>query len=305
MLAAFTAIALAAADPSPVTTVRDSYPAVSPDGETLLFHSNRSGRIALYRADIDGGNVRLFLDSVEDPVTPAWSPDGAMIAFAGTVDGQSEIFVADADGTNVRRITNDPGDDSHPHWSSDGRIFFNSPRMTPDPSADWSDQWHEIFSMRPDGSDVVKHVACQTVCTFPTPSPDGEHLTYRKVIDGPGLSWDQTMGARNSEVFVSKLDGSGERNLSNDPAFDGWPVWTPDSQYVVFASNRDGRPNVGQIYAVSPNGGDPFALTDEVWAHVQPSLSPDGERVFTFRFIETADYEFGHISAFPFEAADH
>ena len=305
MLAVFTAIALASASgPVPITAVRDSYPAISPDGTTLAFHSNRSGSVALYLADIDGSNVRLFLDKIEDPVTPDWSPDGTMIAFAGTVDGQSDVFVVSIDGRNPVRLTTDPGDDSHPHWSADGRIIFNSPRKTPDRNADWSDQWHDVYSMRPDGTDIIQHTECKTVCTFPTPSPDGKRLTYRKVIDGPAISWDQSESTRNSEVFVSDIDGSNERNISNSPAFDGWPVWTPDSNYVVFASNRKGRPYDSQIFAVDPDDGIIFTLTDDEWSHAQPTLSPDGKTVFTYRFRENADHEHGHISSFPFEAPD-
>ena len=187
-------------------------------------------------------------------MTPSWSPDGRRIAFAATVADQSEIFVMDADGSNRRRLTDSPGDDAHPHWSADGRVFFNSARTTPDPKADWSRQWHEVFSMRPDGTDLRQHTRCRTVCTFPTPSPDGRRIAYRKVVDIPGRNWDQSDGKRNSEVFVADLDGANERNLSSHPAFDGWPVWSPDSRWVAFASARDGMKNVGQVYVVGARG---------------------------------------------------
>ena len=53
-----------------------------------------------------------------------------------------------ADGSGIVQLTRTNGDDSHPHWSADGsRIMFNSSRTTPDSAADWSKQWHELFSM--------------------------------------------------------------------------------------------------------------------------------------------------------------
>ena len=279
--------------------IRDSYPAVSPDGKTLLFQSTRSGRLALYLTDIDGDNLRLLLDSGNDPVVPAWSPDGSMIAHAATIDGQSEIFVMNADGTGSRRLTHDPGDDSHPHWSSDGRIFFNSARTTPDRAAGWSDQWHEIFSMDAEGEGIIQHTNCQAVCTFATPSPDGRMITYRKVIDAPGRNWVQTPIERNSEIFVANLDGSNPRNISNNPAFDGWPVWSPDSKWVLYASNRDGVPYAAQIYLASPDGKTVTRITDGPWSHAQPTFSPDGKTVYAYRHSEGDGFEFGHIAAYP------
>ena len=109
-----------------VTHVQDSYPALSPDGRTLVFQSNQSGGPALYVSDADGGSARVLVDSGDNPVTPSWSPDGRQIAFAATVGGNSEIFVINADGSNRRRLTNDPADDSHPHFARSGRLFSNS-----------------------------------------------------------------------------------------------------------------------------------------------------------------------------------
>lgn len=283
---------------APVTRVTDSYPTLSPDGRTLVFQSNRSGRSALYAADSDGSNARVIYDKHQSE-SPSWSHNGARIAFVALVDGQAEIFVMSADGAEVRRLTDHPGDDSHPHWSSDGRIFFNSARTTPDLSAEWSKQYHEIFSMTADGSDLKQHTNCRSVCTFPSPSPDGKYLAYRKVVGGGGRSWDQSEGERNSEVFVARLDGKDESNLSNDKAFDGWPVWTPDSNYVVFASNRGGTPNVGQIFAVRRQGGEIFKLTNDQWSNVQPFVPKSSDAVFTCRSMEDETGEFGHIAKTP------
>jgi Tol biopolymer transport system component len=299
---------LAAGAASPVTMVQDSYPALSPDGQTLLFQSTRNGRWALYTSKPDGSEVTLLLDSGDDPVTPSWSPDGAMIAFAATVDGQSEIFVMKRDAKGRQRLTSDPGDDSHPHWSADGRLYFNSPRATPDRSADWSDQHHDIYSMTADGTDIQRHTDCKAVCTFPSPSPDGNYLAFRKVFREPARNWDQSIGDRNSEIVVKDMKTGAERNLSVDPAFDGWPVWTPNSMWVVFASNRGGRPNVGQIYAARPEGGAIRQLTDDQWSNAQPFVTADNANLLTYRLIETADAEFGHIGkialTLPLSAAD-
>lgn len=285
----------------PLTEVQDSYPTPSPDGASIAFQSNRSGRMALYAVDKDGGNLRVLLDSGDNPITPAWSPDGSKIAFVATVDGQREVFVMNSDGSEKKRLSHDIGDDLHPHWSSDGRIFFNSARATPDRDADWSDQWHEIFSMRADGSDVVQHTNCQSVCTFPSPSPDGRMIAYRKVIDAPGINWAQSPIDTNSEIFIADMDGNNERNITNDPAFDGWPVWAPDSKSVIFASNRDGRIYAAQTYVVDVETLETTAVTEDTWANAQPMPSPDGKVIYTYRFLQNEDASFGHIATIEIE----
>jgi TolB protein len=283
-----------------VTSVRDVYPVVSPDGDTLLFQSNRSGRWALYTAGRDGANVRLLLDSGDDPSTPTWSPDGKRIAYVATVAGSTEIFVVDADGRNARQLTAAPGDDEHPHWGSDGRIWWDSGRTTPDLGLPWHQHFQEVHSMRADGSDVRQHTRCRALCTFASLSPDGTRLLYRKVLATPGLDWGQGASPRNSEVFIADVDGGNERNLSNAPAFDGWPTWSADGQWIAFASNRGGMANVGQVYVVRPDGSGLRQVTSGDWSNVQPSFSPDGRRLYTYRHVETADTEYGFIGVVEF-----
>jgi TolB protein len=297
-LAIATSIALAP-ESKFLTSVRDSYPAPSPDGKALLFQSNRGGRAALWLADADGGHARVLLDSGDDPSTPTWSPDGTRIAYVATVAGSTEIFVVDADGTNRRQLTAAPGDDEHPHWGGDGRIWFDSGRTTPDLSKPWSEHWQEVHSMAADGSDLRQHTQCRALCTFASLAPDGERIAYRRVLPRAGLAWDQSAAPRDSEVMVANRDGSDERNVSSHPAFDGWPVWSPDSRWIAFASNRGGVPNVGQVYAVRPDGTALHPLTGGTWGNVQPAFSPDGTLLFTYRFVETAEFEHGFVAVTP------
>jgi TolB protein len=304
--------AAGAADPVSLTAVRDAYPNLSPAGRSLVFHSNRSGRQAIWIAAADGSNAHILYDDPEageDPVTPVWSPDGKWIAFAmrpkGATDPEeSEIYVMGADGRGFRRLTHAPGDDSHPHWSRDGRIFFNSARATPDPAADWSRQWIDIYSMAADGSGVRRHTDCRTVCTYPVPSPDGRYIAHRKVADTPGLTWELDPGMRNSEVVVTAIDGGTTTNVSDSPAYDGWPYWSPDGKWLVFASNRDKMARTGQIFAVRPDGTGLRALTRGSVSRVQPSFSADGGSLFVYENVETEAFEIGHVARIAVDLPD-
>jgi len=292
------------ADTVPLTQVRDSYPSLSRDGTQLLFHSNRGGARAIWIAKGDGSQPRLLYDGGEEgeePATPVWSPDGRSIAFAmrpaGAADAdESDIYVMDADGSHVRRLTDAPGDDSHPHWSADGRrIFFNSPRGTPDPAAEWSRQHFGIYSVAADGTGTTLHFLCDTVCTYPSPSPDSRRVVFRKVVNSPGFDWELKDIARNSEVFVADIDGSNPRNLSNDPGFDGWPVWSPDGRWIAFSSNRAKVARTGQIFRIRPDGSGLEALSDTLWSRVQPSFAAD-HSLLVNEGREEAAVEISHIA---------
>ncbi len=280
-----------------VTNVKDAYPMLSPGGTRLLFESDRSGNWEIYTMKPDGTDlVRLTNDPAAD-VTPIWSPDGKRIVFTSERDADSEIYVMNADGSGRRRLTRQPGDDSHPHWSPDGaRIVFNSARSTPDLSVDWSKQHIEVFTMAADGSDVRQVTRFKTVSTYPQFSPDGRKIAFRRVTDEPGMLWDLTLGARNSEVFVMNADGSNPVNVSKSAAYDGWPAWSPDGSRIVFSSNRAGPANIGQLYVIDAEGGNLQKLTDGPGSLVQPSWSRDGKRIYAFQHWETE--EFGNLVVF-------
>jgi len=282
--------------PQRLTNIISAYPSPSPDGERVVFQSNRTGRWEIYVMNIDGSDVMSLTDRIGENVTPAWSPDGELIAFAASLGENSEIYVMNSDGSDLRRLTDQPGDDSHPHWSADGsRIMFNSARTTPDLGENWLSQWHEVFSMRRDGTDLRQHTHHKAVSTYPSFSPDGTKIVYRKIINTPGFSWDLSSISINSEVFVADADGSSEVNLSSSAAFDGWPMWSPDGDRIVFASNRAGPANVGHLYMVNVDGTGLQQITGGPWSYVQPAWSSDGNKVFAYQNQETADFEFGDV----------
>jgi TolB protein len=280
-----------------LTNIINSYPDPSPDGRLIAFQSNRTGTPQIYVMNADGTDVKQLTDDPRGAETPVWSPNGQTIVYGAYVaDDNNDVFVMKADGSERKRLTSGPGYDGHPHWSFDGaRIIFNSDRASPDLRADWSNRWHEIFSMSADGSDVRQHTTCQSICTYGSLSPDGRKILYRKVTDTAAYSWGLTLGTRNSEVFIADLDGSNEVNLTNSAAFDGWPAWSPNGERIVFSSNRNGPANVGHLYTVRIDGTDLHKVTGGTWSYVQPAWSTDGKQLFAYQNQENEEYEFGDI----------
>jgi TolB protein len=284
--------------PKRLTNVTDSYPSVSPDGSKIVFESNRTGSAEIYIMNADGkGGAVALTSNKQSNHGPVWSPDGTKIVFASDGDHQWEVYVMNADGSNQKRLTNQPGDDGHPHWSPDGRhIVFNSARTTPDLKADWGKQFHEVFMMNSDGSDVKQISKLKTVSTYPSFSPDGKRICFRCVVDEPGYLWDLTHSPRNSEIFVINTDGTNPVNLTKNAAYDGWPSWSPDGRKIVFSSNRAGPVNIGQLYLINPDGSGLQQITDGPGSFVQPSWSRDGKKILAHQHWETE--EFGNLVEF-------
>ena len=300
LIAVFSFVAEAGEETERMINVRDMYPSMSPDSKSLVFESTRTGTNQVFIKTIgdEDSTTTQLTQSLHGAETPVVSPDGTKIVFAMYLEeGNNDVFVMNLDGSDLRQLTDGPGYDGHPHWSADGsRIAFNSDRTTPDRDASWSDRWHEIFSMKSDGSDVQQHTRCKSVCTYGSLSPDGQSVLYRKVIDAPGHNWALEDIERNSEVFVADLDGGNERNLSNSPAFDGWPVWSPDGTRIAFASNRAGPARTGQIWTMNADGSELRQVSEGGWSHTQPAWGFAGDSIYAYQHKETEDYEFGSVA---------
>ncbi|HEX7049665.1 MAG TPA: LpqB family beta-propeller domain-containing protein [Longimicrobiales bacterium] len=80
----------------------------------------------------------------------------------------------------------------------------------------------------------------------------------------------------NYEIYVMNVDGSGLENLTNDPATDYYPVWSPDGTKIAFVSDRDG--NV-EIYVMNADGSGQTNLTKHTGGDGFPVWSPDGSRI--------------------------
>ena len=80
----------------------------------------------------------------------------------------------------------------------------------------------------------------------------------------------------NFEIYVMNGDGSGKIRLTNNPASDEQPSWSPDGTRIAFATDRDGNFN---IFVMNADGSGDTGLTDVGRLDNSPSWSPDGEKI--------------------------
>ena len=101
--------------------MQDRAPAWSPDGATLAYASERSGRWALHLVGADGSGERQLTDDDADFGEPAWHPDGDRLAATRGVANRLALVVVDADSGAVSEVA--PGGWwGAPQWTAGGAI---------------------------------------------------------------------------------------------------------------------------------------------------------------------------------------
>ena len=80
----------------------------------------------------------------------------------------------------------------------------------------------------------------------------------------------------DNEIYVMNEDGSGQVDLTNNPADDTHPLWSPDHTRIAFRSDRDGNQ---EIYVMNADGSDPLNLTQNPAVDDRPAWSPDGKQI--------------------------
>jgi TolB protein len=79
----------------------------------------------------------------------------------------------------------------------------------------------------------------------PAWSPAREQIAYISTETG------------NDEIWVVNRDGTGLRQLTNEPNWDKSPSWSPDGARIIFWSNRTGR---AQLWITNADGSDQYIL---------------------------------------------
>ena len=103
-----------------------SNPALTPDGETVIFSYEGD----LWKAAVANGMATRITAMQGYETSPRVSPDGKWIAFTGRQYGNGDVYIMPVNGGEVQQITYHSGNDEVTSWSWDSKsIYFNSSRM--------------------------------------------------------------------------------------------------------------------------------------------------------------------------------
>ena len=111
----------------------DTSPSFSPDGEKIVFNSDRSGGQHLYIMDNDGNNAKRVSFGRGSYATPVWSPRGDYIAFTKFTRGRFYIGLMRPNGSAERLIAEGYLAEG-PTWAPGGRVlcFFRQIQQNED-----------------------------------------------------------------------------------------------------------------------------------------------------------------------------
>ena len=124
--------------------------------------------------------------------------------------------------------------------------------------------------LRPGSADVPSLLA-----PTPTNSPNATASPSGRLVVTGTLAFVSYRDG-NLEIYVTNADGSGLKRLTNNPAADDAPAWSPDGQKITFRTDRDGNL---EIYVMNADGSGQINLTNNPAADEQPAWSPDGTQI--------------------------
>ena len=230
----------------------DHEPAWTPDGQALVFASDRSGTLDIWRANADGsGTPERLTKSPDAEGQPAVGADGT-IAFVRGRSSTSNIWLLTGDG--LRQFTDDAGAERFPSFSPDGDrlVYLHVDRGARSTQL--------LVKSIEDGPSRV--VLTGVTAEHPVWSPQGDRLAYA------------TRGG-NAGVWVTPLDGS-YSNLVSARAAE--PAWTPDGGSLALAELPRPSPGYnGDPDRVGDRGAsDIFARGGKMWVAGVPA-PPDAD----------------------------
>lgn len=226
-----------------------------------------------------------------------FSQDGKNLIFQTTRDQYpcDQIFTMTSKGKKLKLVSTGKGRCTCGFFSPDGKsIIFASTHLASDscpPKPDYSMGYvwplyksYEVFSAKPDGSDLknlTNSDGYDAECVF---SPDGTKILFTSDRDG------------DLELYEMDADGKNLKRLTNSPGYDGGSFYSADGKLICFRAQvltdsaqladyqnllRQGliRPSKLEIFVMNADGTGRKQLTSNGAANFCPFFTPDGKKI--------------------------
>ena len=237
------------------------YPKVSPNGKTLYYiRSDGKSDTKLVSARLDGGGESTV--SLISGTTFAFAPDGDIVFaefdFAGPHRRFSDLYRV-TPGSAVQRITT--------------RARLTAPSVGP---AGWA-----VAVAEGGGTSGLARInlGSGAIEMLVPPTPDIHWASPAVSPDGRWIAatrWTQ----EHHDIVLLDAHGNLVREVTHDRALDFAPSWSANGQWLVWASDRSGIPNV--LAAKVDNGqvAPPVMLTNLRTGAAYPSVDPSGRWLY-------------------------
>ena len=239
-------------------------------------------------------NIRQLTNGGEN-AEAYFSADGKRLIFQSTRDGRAcdQEYVMNVDGTGLQRVSNGTGKTTCGFfYANDQRILFASSHAMqqdcppkPDPSKGyvWRLDPFDIYTAKPDGSDLRRLTNYGVYTAEAVVSPDGKKVVFTSLKDG------------DLDIYTMNVDGTDVRRLTTAPGYDGGPWWSPDGKQIAYRAwhpvdtalvsyrellgQRLVRPNRMELWVMNADGSGQRQITQLGGANFGPSWTPDGRRL--------------------------
>lgn len=226
----------------------------TPDGQRIIFSSERTGHWQLFEIPAEGGEAWRIRTNTATEYQADPSPDGKTLAFLTNLEGPERLVVVDLASGDLRELVRHGGKTifGNPSWSPDGgRITFSS-------------NWrigHQIYVVEVDSGESRRISPLTSGGCEPRFTPDGRRVCY--VSRGH-------LGS-TSRLVAHDLETGEEEVLVDWPALNYDPAFSPDGSEIAFASDISGR---FAIYRQRLSDGKAWRVTQGPGAARYPDYRP-------------------------------
>lgn len=223
-----------------------------PDGKKLIWTSTRDNLdmppgnysdandypqgAEIYTSDLEGGHVVRMTSNKAYDAEVTVSPDGKWILFGRQTDGKMDLYKMRPDGTELFQITHTPDwQEGGARWMPDGKTIIYRAWKIQDQGQRGMPM--QIFTVKPDGTEMKQITSEIGTNWAPAPAPDGKHFVFVKLLP-----------PRNFEIFMMNLVTGEQRRLTFNDAFDGFPDISPDGRWMGFSTSRGAAPGERKMF---------------------------------------------------------
>ncbi len=247
----------------------------APDGQSIVFTSERNGSADLYLVRPDGTQLKRITDDPAYDDQASFSPDGKQLVFVSTRGGgTADLWTIDLQTQKAKALTSAPGGDFRPAWSPDGRwIAFSSDRDSTLPFAHgrWEHlQLVDLYIVHPDGSGLKRLTPHGDFCGTPKWTADSRRIVAYCMTAEQTLDNRRAVPEHPDDTRIVTVD-VGDGRISELPAGGGVKFNPSILRGDVLAYiRRDG--NERGIHYTNGTRGPAGEIRTAAW-------SPDGGRV--------------------------